>query len=190
MFGTERVRVTEHALHVGNHGYPIIDDVVILIEPAQCTPYVRSRLEMSSASETYPSQSTDSIQFTFGEEWKTYSEIIPEHRQEFDRYFDLINLSSLGGARVCDLGCGIGRWSYFLREFCREIVLVDFSDAVFVARRNLRESDKCLFFMGDLRRLPFRENFCDFLFSLGVLHHLPTPCLTEVRQLRASAPRV
>ena len=38
--------------------------------------------------------------------------------------------------------------------------------------------------MGDIRRLPFKNNFADFLFCLGVLHHLPTNALDEVRNLK------
>jgi hypothetical protein len=44
--------------------------------------------------------------------------------------------------------------------------------------------------MADLQALPFRKDFCDFLVCLGVLHHLPTPCLEAVRGLRNSAPRL
>ena len=47
-----------------------------------------------------------------------------------------------------------------------------------------------LFFMGDIKALPFADDFCDFLFCLGVLHHLPAPCLDEVRALRRYAPRL
>jgi hypothetical protein len=43
--------------------------------------------------------------------------------------------------------------------------------------------------MANLKKLPFRENFADFIFCLGVLHHLPTPALDEVRALRRFAPR-
>jgi len=31
--------------------------------------------------------------------------------------------------------------------------------------------------------MPFAENFADFIFCLGVLHHLPTPAMDEVRKL-------
>ncbi len=38
--------------------------------------------------------------------------------------------------------------------------------------------------MGDLRRLPFKNDFCDFLYCLGVLHHLPVDAIEEVRYLK------
>jgi SAM-dependent methyltransferase len=91
---------------------------------------------------------------------------------------------------VCDLGCGIGRWSYFLKDAAREMMLVDFSNAIFVARQNLSSAPNALFFMGDIKKLPFADNFCDFLFSLGVLHHLPSDCLNETRALRRYSPRL
>ena len=70
------------------------------------------------------------------------------------------------------------------------MVLIDFSDAIFEARRNLKEADNCIFFMGDLKKLPFRDDFADFLFSLGVLHHLPADCLDEVRNLKRFARKI
>jgi len=157
-------------LEVGGRTYPIVEDVILLGEE--------------------PGGAAEDIRFTFGEEWRSYGTILPEHEEEFERYFDLVDLDALKGSRVCDLGCGMGRWSHFLKDRVRELVLVDFSEAVFVARRNLAGARNALFFKGDLTRLPFREDFADFLFCLGVLHHLPTPCLDEVRKLRRGAPEV
>jgi hypothetical protein len=64
---------------------------------------------------------------------------------------------------------------------------VDFSEAIFIARYNLKDTNNAIFFMGDLKRLPFRDDFADFLFCLGVLHHLPTNALDEVRCLKRYA---
>ena len=91
---------------------------------------------------------------------------------------------------MCDLGCGIGRWSSFLQSRVKELVLVDFSEAVFVARRNLRSADNVIFLMGDLQSLPLRKGFADFVFCLGVLHHLPSDALSEVRNLKNYAPNL
>ena len=68
------------------------------------------------------------------------------------------------------------------------MVLLDFSEAIFVARENLRGASNALFFLGDLRRMPFRNDFADFLFTLGVLHHLPTGALEEVRRSPGTRP--
>jgi SAM-dependent methyltransferase len=174
LFGTSDISVEEKSLRVGNRSYPIVNDVIILSDP----------------SDADPAAFAEDIQFTFGEEWKTYNAILPEHRQEFEKYFDLVDLKTLSQSRVCDLGCGMGRWSYFVKDHCKEIVLVDFSDAIFMARKNLAAASNALFFMGDLKQLPFRDDFANFLFCLGVLHHLPTPCLEEVRRLKRTASRL
>ena len=196
LFGTTVIEVQEDALRVAGKRYPIIDDVIILTEPNQYTARVRHALQTRSQEASVSSVQgnghhgsfAEDIQFTFGEEWQSYGSILPEHWKEFTEYFDLVDLQALASARVCDLGCGMGRWSYFIKDYCREIVLVDFSDAIFMARRNLEQAPNALFFMCDLQHLPFQDNFVDFLFCLGVLHHLPTPCLDEVRRLKRFAP--
>jgi len=166
--------------------YPVIDDVIVLCPEPEYTEFVKKKL--AGDGQRGSSDIARDIQSTFGEEWKSYSKILPEHEKEFFQYFDLTSQETLREKRCADLGCGMGRWSYFLSKYAKEIVLVDFSDAIFVARENLKDADNCLFFMGDIKKLPFKDNFADFIFSLGVLHHLPTPCLDEVRKLKRYAP--
>lgn len=186
IFGTDEISLTGSGINVDDHHYPVIDDVIILLDAAQYPASVMARLGTDSGQADGPF--AEDIQYTFGEEWKSFKHILPEHEQEFKQYFDLFNVRSLKDNKVCDLGCGIGRWSYFLRQYCRELVLVDFSDAIFVARQNLKDTSTALFFMGDLKRLPFRDNFADLVVCLGVLHHLPTNALEEVRLLKNYAP--
>lgn len=188
IFGTYDIQIKNDSLEVSGTSYPIVDDVIVLLPPEQYPASLSSRLKrtacgLSSSSKDF----AEDIQFTFGNEWQKFPEIMPEHKEEFKRYFDQLDISSLKNSMVCDLGCGIGRWSYFLANNCRSLILVDFSDAIFAARRNLKEFSNSLFFMGDLKRLPFKDNFADFLFCLGVLHHLPTNALEEVRRLKRCA---
>ena len=188
LFGVHDLALEADVLRVGERRYPIVEDVILLCEPSEYTDYVRAKLqEPRRVSELKPADVATDIQYTFGAEWREYNKVLPEHQKQFCDYFDLVDLASLRQSRVCDLGCGNGRWSYFLENRCRELVLVDFSDAIFVAHQNLSSSNKCLFFMCDIKKMPFRDDFCDFLFCIGVLHHLPTRCLEEVRLLKRCA---
>jgi len=190
IFGTSQIVVARESITVGDREYPVIDDVIVASSPEQYTPFVRRRLNAVAAPGVRQAMHAADIQFTFGAEWQTYDTLLPEHRQEFDRYFDLVDIQGLKNARVADIGCGMGRWSYFLTDKVREIVLVDFSDAIFVARKNLAGAANGIFIMADLQHLPLRDDCADFIFSLGVLHHLPIPCFDAVRSLKRYAPRL
>ena len=189
LFQDEDVHLEKERLIVGHNVYPIVEDVIILLDPSQYPLGLDKRLKSAGINSTNKTfDYAEDVQYSFGSEWQKFPKVIPEHEKEFNQYFDLIDLDKLDGLRVCDLGCGIGRWSYFLKDVCRELILIDFSEAIFIARRNLAHTDKALFFMADLMRLPFRNDFCDFMFCLGVLHHLPVPALEVVRKLKKYAP--
>ena len=195
IFGAAEVRAEDRRIVVDGRGYPVIDDVIVLLPQEQWPAGVRARISGAAGQPggTPGNGFAKDIQFTFGEEWRCFPEILPEHEKEFQQYFDLVNLDSLANARICDLGCGIGRWSHFLKGRCREMVLLDFSEAIFVARENLRGASNALFFLGDLRRMPFRDDFADFLFTLGVLHHLAHRRIARgpgALPLRAHSPRL
>jgi len=172
VFGENDIEIRADSIRVGRRSYPIRHDV---IDITGHDPHL---------------EFAEDIQYTFGAEWKAHGRILPEHAQEFAQYFDLVDLASLNEARICDLGCGAGRWSYFLKDHCKEILLVDFSDAIYVARENLRGSDHCLFFRGDLTHLPFADDCADWIVCLGVLHHLPVPCLEAVVGMKRLSPKL
>lgn len=176
-------------LTVQDNRYPILEDVIVLLEPHEFPASLRDRLASLARFHGAQVSASGGIQFSFGEEWRAFPLILPDHEAEFRQYFDLVDLRDLASKRICDLGCGIGRWSYFLSDLVREVVLVDFSEAIFVARDNLRSVSNALFFLADLRTLPFRDDFADFFICLGVLHHLPVPALGELRRLSRYGPR-
>lgn len=188
IFGAARVDVLDDAIDVDGRRYPVIDDVIVLLDDARWPASLLERTGRRRAADLGSTAFASDIQFSFGDEWTTYADILPEHDHEFADYFDLVDVESLGASRVCDFGCGIGRWSWFIAPKCREIVLVDFSEAIFVARRNLSAAPNALFFMGDVTGLPLRPGFADFGFSLGVLHHLPVDALDATRGLARFAP--
>lgn len=171
LFGVDpaSVSATTNEVKVRGEAYRIERDVVLLDDQP-----VREQTLRGTGED---------VRRSFSEEWQTYGAILPEHDQEFAAYFDLVDLPSLSESVVIDLGCGSGRWSAKLAPHCQAIILVDFSDAVFVARDNLAHATNAVFFRGDVTRLPFADDSVDLLFSLGVLHHLDQPCLPVAHDL-------
>lgn len=191
IMGAETVTLGDDKVVVDGREYPVVDDVIVLLDPASYPADLKRRLGGATAKQD-PTDIDEDVQYSFGAEWQRFSEIKPEYETVFNEYFDIVDLGKLKGTRICDLGCGTGRWTYFLNRKAapREMVMVDFSEAIFVARKNMQESHNILFFMGDIENLPFRQDFADFLFSLGVLHHIRTDCLDTVRSLKGYAPTI
>ena len=190
LFGAKEVRAENERVVIDGTVYPVLDDVIVLLNPAQWPRGVQARLEgiesefpLSVSEEFAPD-----IQTTFGAEWQKFSKLLPDYDDVFRRYFDIVPDKLMDGTRVFDLGCGTGRWSTFLKDRARELVMVDFSEAIFVARENLRESHNALFFLGDIARLPFRAGSADLVVCVGVLHHLPVDALEVSRSLCKFAP--
>jgi ubiquinone/menaquinone biosynthesis C-methylase UbiE len=183
IFGTEDIEVRTDAVRVRSVTYPVVDDVIVLL-PEHLRPTRSVRRPDAGAP------LASDIQETFGREWQRFSEVLPEQRQEFEQYFDIVDLGSLADALVCDLGAGMGRWSLLLAPWCRQQVLVDFSDAIFVARQNLRDVPGTVFVMADIADLPFVDDCFDFAMCIGVLHTLPFDPCGMVRSLGRLTPRL
>ena len=116
----------------------------------------------------------------FGWQWQHFTEQHPEFEAQFLDWLHPIGPGFFEGKRVLDAGCGTGRHAYFAASYgASEVVALDLSDAVETARRTLARFDNVDVVQGDLLRPPFRtaaggDGF-DFVYSIGVLHHLPDP---------------
>ena len=113
----------------------------------------------------------------FGREWNAYDfkNNLPKLEKIFNEYFSEFPWDTLDNNSECtDLGCGSGRWSYFLANKVKKINCVDASaDAISVAKRNLKDFKNIEFHNVSISDIPIKNNSQDFIFSLGVLHHLP-----------------
>lgn len=67
----------------------------------------------------------------------------------------------------------MGRWSYFIANKVNCVDAIDPSKAVFAAAHTLKELKNVRISNTDVDNLPFEDNTFDFVFSLGVLHHIP-----------------
>lgn len=117
----------------------------------------------------------------FGWEWQTFSELhdLETYQAQFLDWVWPIPPDFFQGKVVLDAGCGMGRFSLASSSFGARLVLaIDASDAVEAARHNAAAYANIHVVQADLHHLPLRygpQAPADFIFSIGVLHHLDHP---------------
>ena len=109
---------------------------------------------------------------SFGYEWTHFNDWRPSGSTNFNEYFNGVDLGALHGRLVLDAGCGMGRHARQLAPFAGDVIAVDFSDSIHAAARNVRGIRNVHCVQADLLDLPLRDGMFDFVYSLGVLHHL------------------
>lgn len=131
----------------------------------------------------------------FGDEWQRFdqSDMLASERDTiFEMYFGTFPWEALPpSAAGFDLGCGSGRWARLVAPRVGHLHCIDPSEALEVAKRNLRDQPNCSFHRAAVDAIPLDDASMDFGYSLGVLHHVPD---TEagirscVRKLKPGAP--
>jgi SAM-dependent methyltransferase len=125
----------------------------------------------------------------FGWSWNHYDQILPDHEEQFRRWTTLLPLASWKDKRILDVGCGIGRNSYWpMIHGAAGGVAIDVDDRTLaVARRNLARFGSL-----EVRRQSIYdfsdEAAFDIVFSIGVIHHLPDPRAAVQRMRDACRP--
>jgi ubiquinone/menaquinone biosynthesis C-methylase UbiE len=131
----------------------------------------------------------------FGDEWNRFDQSLlsKEERQKyFDSYFsifpkDILNKNSVG----IDVGCGSGRWANLVAPYVRTLKCIDPSEAIEIAKTNLKKNPNCEFYKASVDNMPIDNNSMDFGYSLGVLHHVPNTqaaIIDCVKKLKSGAP--
>lgn len=113
----------------------------------------------------------------FGDEWTRFDQTGMSDEDTvrlFGDYFsifpwDILQKDAIG----FDLGCGSGRWAKQVAPRVQTLHCIDPSDAIEVARRNLREQANCRIHKAGVDDIPLDDQSMDFGYSLGVLHHIP-----------------
>jgi SAM-dependent methyltransferase/uncharacterized protein YbaR (Trm112 family) len=123
---------------------------------------------------------------SFGYQWTTFSEIAADFRDNFLNYLYPATPETFKGKLGLDVGCGFGRHLCQAAACGAEMVGVDFSAAIESSYANTRHLPNVRLVQADIYNLPFEPATFDFVYSVGVLHHLPDP----QRGLQAITPLV
>lgn len=110
----------------------------------------------------------------------------------YDRYrFTLEAVQQSGGKRFLDLGCGSGRYAVHIAKEGREVVGLDFSDAMlklandYAAKEGV--SDKVEFIKTDINEwMQTTDQHFDASFAMGVFDYLTNPVETLRLMLKVS----
>jgi 2-polyprenyl-3-methyl-5-hydroxy-6-metoxy-1,4-benzoquinol methylase/uncharacterized protein YbaR (Trm112 family) len=149
--------------------FPIINNVPRLLLPSL-------RDALSGKGETL---GTDDQQIktalSFGFEWTRFPEMYQEWEQSFLNYMQPHGPEFFRGKKVLDAGCGNGRFACYAAKYGAEVWAIDLGPAVEVAQRNTEAAGDVQVVQADLYRPPFALESFDFIYSIGVLHHLPDP---------------
>ncbi len=127
----------------------------------------------------------------FGFSWALFSEILPQHQEQFRRWSSALPREAWQGARFVDAGCGIGRNSYWaMAEGAASGIALDIdgrSLAAAAARRNLAPLPAV-----EVRNQSIYEIVAGppahITFSIGVIHHLGDPVPAIRRMVSAVKP--
>ena len=79
------------------------------------------------------------------------------------------------GQKILDLGCGNGRFFEIFKNKSVEYIGVDFSENLIAIAKERFPQAK--FIVADALSLPFPDEFFDVVFSIAVLHHIPSQSL-------------
>jgi len=111
----------------------------------------------------------------FGYEWRKFPEMHDVYKSQFLDWIMPVDKDFFKGKLVLDAGCGTGRHVAFSTEWGAETIGIDLSEAVDVAFKNTKHHKKTHIIQADIYNLPFKQETFDYIFSIGVLHHLPRP---------------
>ncbi len=151
------------------HDYPILDGIPRML----LSPLKEALLNSGEVRGTNAKQVKTA--FSFGYEWQNFPEMYAEWEKQFFDYMQPRTEEFFKGKKVLDAGCGNGRFAFYAAKYGAEVWAIDLGPAVEVAQRNVEPFENAHVIQADLHQPPFALESFDFIYSIGVLHHLPDP---------------
>jgi SAM-dependent methyltransferase len=125
----------------------------------------------------------------FGYEWEHYSDILPEYEEQFRRWLPFFLPADWIGRSFLDVGCGMGRNSYFPMCYgaARGMAIDVDERSLAAARRNLGCFPNVQVGYLSVYDIAWQDEY-DIVFSIGVIHHLEQPELALRRMVASVKP--
>ena len=152
--------------------YPIVDGI--------------PRILNASSGERRFTKLQAKTKVSFGYQWTIFSEMVCDFRDNFWNYLHPATPDFFAGKLGLGAGCGFGRHIFHAASSGAEMIGIDISSAIDSAHANTRHLPNVHLVQADIYELPFAPETFDFVYSVGVLHHLPDPA----RGVHALAPLV
>jgi tRNA (uracil-5-)-methyltransferase TRM9 len=119
---------------------------------------------------------------------KTYNEVAKEFyqtRRKFSPELEELKSYIKDGEKILDLGCGTGRLYEIFKDKNIDYAGIDFSENLI---QIAKEKYGNHFQVADILILPFSDNYFDSVWSIAVLHHIPSDelrrrVLTEIKRI-------
>ncbi|HEY9721558.1 MAG TPA: class I SAM-dependent methyltransferase [Oscillatoriaceae cyanobacterium] len=142
-----------------------------------------------STTAVAPQTIATGTQHEFGNEWDWYREILPMHEEQFRRWIQPLTPEFFAGKSFLDVGCGVGRNSYWpLKAGASRCLAIDYDErTVAVAKTNLASFENAEVRFQSVYELDL-QNELDIAFSIGVIHHLADPRQAVERMVTALKP--
>lgn len=112
----------------------------------------------------------------FGYEWHRYAEMRPEYEEQFRRWTPHMRPEDWSNLSFVDVGCGMGRNSYWAMSYgaARGLAIDVDQRSLAVARRTLEKYPSVTVRHLSVYDLDPSSSY-DVAFSIGVIHHLKDP---------------
>jgi SAM-dependent methyltransferase len=182
---------------------PITREDLTLVDPVYEDNEIISGF-LISASNSYPISrgiprfvSDEGYSDNFGYQWNRWARVQFEDRNvggpmqgHTKGMFEIItgfSTTILRDKVLLDIGCGPGRFTDVAVGMGARVVALDYSSAIDAAKDNFKNKEAdILFIQGDALCLPLKDNSVDNSFTIGVLHHTPSPIVGVTEAYRVT----
>ena len=120
-------------------------------------------------------KSKEKTQKSFGYQWTEFSKMSCDFSENFFNYIKPVEAPFFQGKFGLDAGCGFGRHLVNAAQLGAEMVGLDMSAAIESSFKNTKHLENVHLIQADMYYPPIQTESFDFIYSIGVLHHLPDP---------------